>query len=42
MSVQSIMNNVATSNVDTVNKANEKTNEKVNTSAAEKTTGFDE
>lgn len=42
MSVQSIMNNIATSNVDTVNKTNEKTNEKVNTSSTENTTGFNE
>lgn len=42
MSVQSIMNNVATTNVDTVSKATEKTKEEVNTKAAESTTGFDE
>ena len=42
MSVQSIMNNIATSNVDTVNKTNEKTNEKANTSSVETTTGFNE
>jgi len=42
MSVQSIMNNVAATNVDTVSKATEKTAEEVNTKAAESTTGFDE
>lgn len=42
MSVQSIMNNVAATNVNTVSKATEKTNEEVNTTAAESTTGFDE
>lgn len=42
MSVQSIINNVASANVNTVSKATEKTNEEVNTSAAESTTGFDE
>ncbi len=41
MSVQSIMNNVATTNVDTVSKATEKKAE-VKSTATEKTTGFDE
>ena len=42
MSVQSIYNNVAATNVNTVSKAAEKTTEEVNTKAAETTTGFDE
>jgi len=42
MSVQSIYNNVATANVNTVGKATEKTNEEVNTTAAESTNGFDD
>lgn len=42
MSVQSIYNNVAAANVNTASKATEKTNEEVNTAAAESTTGFDE
>ena len=40
MSVQSIMNNVAATNVNTTSKATEKTNEEVK--STEKTTGFDE
>ncbi len=42
MSVQSIYNNVATANVNTVSKATEKTNEEVNKPATESTKGFDE
>ena len=42
MSVQSIMNNVATANVNTVSKATEKKAEEVKSTATEKTTGFDE
>ena len=42
MSVQSIMNNVATASVNTVSKATEKTNEEVKSTATEKNTGFDE
>ena len=41
MSVQSIMNNVAAANVNTVSKATEKTNEEVKTTTTENT-GFDE
>ena len=42
MSVQSIYNNVAATPVNTISKATPKTNEEVNTKAAETTTGFDE
>ena len=42
MSVQSILNNVGSANVNTISKATEKKAEEVNTAAAEKTTGFDE
>lgn len=42
MSVQSIMNNVATANTNAVSKANEKATENVNTTVTEKNTGFDE
>ena len=42
MSVQSIMNNIATANTNAVSKTTEKTTENVNTSAVEKNTGFDE
>lgn len=42
MSVQSILNNVAATNVNTVAKTPEKKNEEVNTSAAESTTSFDD
>lgn len=42
MSVQSIMNNVATTSVNTTSKAAEKKAEEVKSTATEKTTGFDE
>lgn len=41
MSVQTIYNNVAATNVNTVSKTTEKTSQEVNTTAAETTTGFD-
>jgi len=42
MSVQSIMNNVAATSVNTTSKAAEKKAEEVKSTATEKTTGFDE
>jgi len=42
MSVQSVYNNVAATNVNTVAKTTEKKAEEVNTTAAESTKGFDE
>ena len=42
MSVQSIYNNVAATNVNTAAKTTEKKNEEVNTTTAESTKGFDE
>ena len=42
MSVQSIYNNVAATNVNTAAKTTEKKNEEVNTTATESTKGFDE
>ena len=42
MSVQSILNNVSSVNVNTISKATEKKSEETNIATTKKTTGFDE